>query len=593
MKRKITSVPFIISMIIIFFVVIPVASFNSYLRYKKYILENSNLHDAYYNNIHKGLSVKLNNIARWIDLQFINSEEKAKFVIKSRSDNLFSILEGLHNKRSPLLKKGKNLNDLGDLIRNIGYYYAFSLDGTLKIFPKNPEFENTSVINVKGQPGKLIFKEMTNIVKKDGMGFYKNYWTDPASKNSISPIISYIRVFKPLNWVIGTGINFDFIKEEIKKNLIQTTNIWKSEMGDVFFIFDDSGSIVAGTFPPVLSEKANIYKKEIINNGKSHFKYFTYFKPDSKRTGLPYMIIHSRYYKEFGWTVAMGTSNEKFSNFISQKRRTLRKGIVQSLSFILLIMISVATLMLFLSRFFKNQIRTSFSTFTDFFNKARSEFNTIDVDTLRFHEFRKLARYANDMINERMKKDKIIKEFTRKLEDANSKLKEIANIDGLTQITNRRHFDEILNKEWARAVRNRDVISVGLLDIDFFKFYNDTYGHQLGDECLRLFAFALKNSLQRPADLVARYGGEEFIVLLPETDVNGAEKIAEKMKDSVSKLNIKHKSSEVSDIVTFSMGIASVIPSKGSEASSIVGNADKALYLAKSEGRNIHRVFKE
>ena len=168
-------------------------------------------------------------------------------------------------------------------------------------------------------------------------------------------------------------------------------------------------------------------------------------------------------------------------------------------------------------------------------------------------------------------------------------LRQMARMDGLTEIPNRQKFEETFDKEWNRAVRNKTPLSVAFMDIDFFKQYNDAYGHGRGDKCLKEVAQALVESTRRPADFVARYGGEEFIAILPETDISGAMTIAEAMRRNVELLKIPHAQSVPLDYVTISIGISSVFPSGGfSDAAlvSVVAAADEMLYKAKAAGRN-------
>ncbi|MRG72884.1 diguanylate cyclase [Alphaproteobacteria bacterium HT1-32] len=165
-------------------------------------------------------------------------------------------------------------------------------------------------------------------------------------------------------------------------------------------------------------------------------------------------------------------------------------------------------------------------------------------------------------------------------------LTEIAFVDGLTQIPNRRRYDQFLDTEWRRAIRRETSLSMVLMDIDHFKQYNDTYGHLEGDRCLQEVAAALEKSLMRPADLAARYGGEEFACLLPETDMAGAMHLAEKLRDAVEQLKLPHKSSLTAEHVTISVGVASVVASTEREPEDLFKRADKALYSAKETGRN-------
>jgi diguanylate cyclase (GGDEF)-like protein len=176
--------------------------------------------------------------------------------------------------------------------------------------------------------------------------------------------------------------------------------------------------------------------------------------------------------------------------------------------------------------------------------------------------------------------------FFSYFENVEKYLGDLAVNDGLTGIHNRRHFDEIINIEWKRAKREKSPLSLIMLDIDYFKKYNDTYGHQAGDECLIKVATALSDSMRRPADLVARYGGEEFVIVLPNVELNEATKFSEKIRADIEDLKIEHRLSSISPFITASLGVASILPSNDSTHEALLQSADKALYNAKIRGRN-------
>lgn len=165
-------------------------------------------------------------------------------------------------------------------------------------------------------------------------------------------------------------------------------------------------------------------------------------------------------------------------------------------------------------------------------------------------------------------------------------LKRISVTDGLTKIYNRRYFDETLANEFQRARREQHPLSVVLLDVDHFKLFNDHYGHQAGDDCLVKVASAVQSSVLRSADTVARYGGEEFVVILPNSTSEGALVIAEKIRQAIITEEIPHEQSSVAEYVTVSLGVATTVPDKDSQAEALVRLADQNLYRAKEEGRN-------
>ncbi len=179
-----------------------------------------------------------------------------------------------------------------------------------------------------------------------------------------------------------------------------------------------------------------------------------------------------------------------------------------------------------------------------------------------------------------------IRRETDKLAAANLELQRISNSDGLTGIANRRLFEDFLGREWQRAGRQREPLTLIMIDVDHFKSYNDTFGHQAGDECLRRLAEVLRANVKRTTDLVARYGGEEFAAVLPDTDAAGAAGVAEQLRAAVEALAIPHTASPVSQVVTVSLGTATVFPGPGDSPADIVAMADQAMYQAKQQGRN-------
>jgi len=179
-----------------------------------------------------------------------------------------------------------------------------------------------------------------------------------------------------------------------------------------------------------------------------------------------------------------------------------------------------------------------------------------------------------------------LRELQKELEVKNVELQRLSAIDGLTGIPNRRSFDEYITKEWRRAVREETCLALLLIDIDFFKKYNDGYGHQGGDDCLQKVARVLADTMRRSSDMVARYGGEEFAVVLPNTDLDGAMVIAEELRLAVEQLALRHEFSDVGDIVSISLGVAGIPPQCGDDSASLIALADAALYDAKEQGRN-------
>lgn len=178
-----------------------------------------------------------------------------------------------------------------------------------------------------------------------------------------------------------------------------------------------------------------------------------------------------------------------------------------------------------------------------------------------------------------------IVDMQRALRLAHRRLKEISYLDGLTQIPNRRSFDDLLEREWLRCARLQSPLGAIMVDVDFFKQFNDLYGHQEGDACLKAVATTLAEALFRVEDFVARYGGEEFVVLLPGTDLQGTRAVAERMRNAVRELQLPHAAG-IGGLASCSFGVAEIVPSADAQPIQLVRRADQALYNAKKGGRN-------
>mgnify|MGYP005725921123 CR=1 FL=1 len=189
-------------------------------------------------------------------------------------------------------------------------------------------------------------------------------------------------------------------------------------------------------------------------------------------------------------------------------------------------------------------------------------------------------------MDRRKAREKELWEVKHKLEEANKALRRLSARDGLTGVLNRRIFDEKIAEEWRRAPRENTVISLILLDIDYFKAYNDHYGHQAGDQCLKSVADTLNKTLMRTGDMLFRYGGEEFAAILPHTNLSGAIHVAETLRHNVETLKLPHEKSQIIDHITISIGVATMKPAKANFYSELIELADKALYKAKKTGRN-------
>jgi len=228
-----------------------------------------------------------------------------------------------------------------------------------------------------------------------------------------------------------------------------------------------------------------------------------------------------------------------------------------------------------------NTVSYAIAAFQDISQRLQAE-----QEQIRFIQERE-AKNAALRLNSQLQQE--IAERQRaesELQKANQELQRLASLDGLTQVANRRRLDEHLAHEWRVLTQEQAPLSFLLCDVDYFKHYNDTYGHQVGDDCLKQIAHALTKTVKRSNDLVARYGGEEFAIILPHTSSEGAMQVAQAVQNQISQLQIKHVLSTVSPYVTLSIGVASLIPNPNLFPETLINLADVALYKSKQHGRN-------
>ncbi|MCG8685041.1 MAG: diguanylate cyclase [Desulfobacterales bacterium] len=206
---------------------------------------------------------------------------------------------------------------------------------------------------------------------------------------------------------------------------------------------------------------------------------------------------------------------------------------------------------------------------------------------LELHNQRQLLEEKTKELDAKVAELETLKQ---ELEESNEKLRQLSSLDGLTDLPNRRFFDETLVREWQRGRRRKTPLTLIIADIDHFKAYNDAYGHVIGDDCLKKVAMGLNKSILRDVDTIARYGGEEFAAILPETDKEGGLLIANRMLENIEKLNITHEHAPTANHVTVSLGLSTIIPSENTNATQLIQSADRALYRAKASGRNTFKV---
>lgn len=273
--------------------------------------------------------------------------------------------------------------------------------------------------------------------------------------------------------------------------------------------------------------------------------------------------------------------------------REISKQGIKTIHFAIFYILGVGALVLILFLLFTNtMILIPLSRLTGLLKEVEETGDlSIRSSMERTDEIGQLSRRFNRMMGRMQQQNHDLAAAMDELTVAMKAVKKLATIDALTELANRRYFEEVIQKEWKRAVRDRTAVSVILCDIDYFKCYNDTYGHQKGDECLKSVAQVIGNGCRRPSDLAARYGGEEFILLLPNVDEEGAYHVAEKIRKDVENLAMEHTGSGIGEHLSISLGVATLYPGQDDTYEALIDCADQALYLSKDRGRNRVTVY--
>lgn len=220
------------------------------------------------------------------------------------------------------------------------------------------------------------------------------------------------------------------------------------------------------------------------------------------------------------------------------------------------------------------------------FAVGASDYITKNVSEIEIKARISSALNLRKEIKKRNAREKELKKTARKLKAANKKLEEMASQDGLTNLANRRLFDKIIKKEWQQAQKRNNCLGLIMLDIDYFKRYNDYYGHQTGDDCLKELAAVMKEVISPEKDLAARYGGEEFAIILPESNLRKIEAVTKKLQAKIDNLKIEHPDSPIANYVTVSIGGVVTRPQRNESFEQLIEKTDDLLYKAKKNGRN-------
>lgn len=554
-----------------------IISYNQFL-----YVENSNLREGLLEDSRILIKNEVNEVRNYIDYNIASSEKWLAEELKNRVNMSYSIIESIYGYNYKNKSNEEIIDIIRETFRNIrffngrGYYFIHRHDLSSNDYtilqPNLPQLEGNHQLDDRDLDGKLISEIAYNLLDSHGEGFLSfNFYLD--NQNEKEKKLAYVKLFEPLDIFIGTGEYLYHFEEKIKREVLLWLENYRFGDNNYIFIYNISGTIL---MHPITAELVNKNIVTLIDStgyevGKEYIKSsrnesgiyvnYTWLSPE---TGEDIQKIgYAALQKDWDWNIATGIYMNSLEGLILEGQNNLREKI-KTVAIRTVLIVGLLTFAVFISTLI-------FSKFTaSLFGKYN----------------RRIKNTSDELKKLNLSLENIVIEKTAELEKKNKELEEIATIDSLSGIYNRRFFDQILRKEWNRHIRNNSTIALLMCDIDFFKQYNDTYGHQMGDECIQIVGSVLKKICKRSIDIPVRYGGEEFAIILPQTDGPGALKIAKDVLAEINNLKIVHEKSSVSRILTISFGIGFVAPKVGEKYSLLIKAADEALYRAKANGRN-------
>lgn len=566
------------------------------------------------------LRSEVGRILEYIRFMTTRTEKTLKENIRNRTNEALNIAWNIYDKFKEIRPDNEIKQMIKEALRPIrysdgkGYLFINRLDGVRILDPVFPESEGQNILNLQDDRGNFVAKEEIKVITRDGEGFVTGFWKKPSKQTGILyPKISFVKLFKPFNWFIGTGEYLDDAERRIQQDIFDMVSaIHIGIKNDQYlFIHDFDGVMLANGENPdlvgknlweledsqgkkVVREQVDLAKK--LPEGVFLYQHWLLGKIGKMSEKLTFVMA----ILDWEWVVGASVFTDEIRDTMARKEEELKRQVRERIITIAIAIFSIILLALFILSILASQMYRSYSVFSSFFEKASSEYSEIDLDQLDYSEFRDLAVMGNKMLQERTRMENGIREMndllqnrvqdqTREFQDLHEniesrieertmKLKKLTDTDGLTGLYNRRYvFGTLDTLVGDKRAKGKD-LSVIMLDLDNFKRINDTYGHLFGDRVLEKVGETIM-AQARSSDLAGRYGGEEFIVALPGTDLENGVLVAERIREGVKNIDLGVKDL----IVTISGGVAQM---KDETTTELVDRADKLLYKAKKKGRN-------
>ena len=526
---------------------------------------------------------KIQSIKSYIDNESALSEEslkeKAKSIVSEAHEMALSIYE--ENKT----EMGEA--ELKELIKNVvgslryddepGYNFIGQMDGKIVMLPSMPGQEGSDILNLKDKEGAYPVQTAIRIASSpEGQGYMEWHWYKPGETEEMHKKIGYVMYFEPYEWFIGTGEYLYVSENKLKMKILDTLEKIYIDSEQYVFIGGSGGNVFMAPYEIEnfydLGKSGDMHVWDIIKSLPADSEGFVDYVLPENALGYSYSkTSYVLYIPEWDWYVGSGINLDFLYSQNLQKIEELKALLVRNFLFSILLSFATFLVAIYLFAYYNRNLDKEFEMMNDFLSSAPGKYRELDVSKFKYRELHQLASTANQMISKiRMQK--------AELEKYSKRMKQLARTDSLTSLLNHNAIIENMQSRMHEADRYHTPLSVIMLDIDDFKSINDTYGHQFGDEVL-VGVSSVFNKTLRETDIIGRYGGEEFLILLPNTNLDNAWQVAEKIRKSVASITW-----DVEGLtVTLSGGVSEY---EGKHSNKLIGDADKKLYKAKSMGKN-------
>ena len=554
-----------------FAIVISVFSINSHI--DDFNQLKNNFKKEFIKEKENDIKNKVKLVENLIKNQNATSIDNLKKTIKQRVDNSYKIIEKIYNEYRETKTNKEIIEIAKEILRPMrfdngtGYIFMATLDGIDLLFPVLPQVENTNVYHLQDDKGNFVVQEEIAIVKRQQEGYIKDFWIKPNSTNinMIYPKITFVKEFKKLNLYIGTGMYIDDAKEKSKDYIKElVTQINKQDPLNYMTISqynvrDKAKKSLTLLLHPSLSPGSVLTESDLGDLSELRLKGQTYLCYNYKNpitnmndTKTTYLKLN----KEWNWIIGTGFYTNEIDKEIDRWGKEQAKLIQKQIYTHIFLLILFGGLLFFIIYLINNFTQQVFDAYRDNVTQKK--------DALK-----KLNEELEDKIQTR----------TSELHELNTELTKLTNTDALTGAYNRRYFYSVSESLLALSKREKQSLSLAMIDIDNFKKINDTYGHDVGDNILKKLVQKINEEI-RESDILIRFGGEEFVLLLPNTSIQKATIVMESIRKEVEQCILADKI-----YCTISIGI-SEYNSQDSNIDVSLKRADQGLYTIKNSGKN-------